>query len=157
MKETRTMDINSHADIEGLVSACTSLRTPAIIEIDLWLFEDPKVCQAVTNLGFFVARIDESPVSNKTTLLQSLSRCCSFPDYFGFTWDALKDSLLDFSWRSARGYVLMYKHPETLKGPDLDMFLEIVEEVSEIWARYDTPFKLLVPKGSINARRDTGS
>jgi RNAse (barnase) inhibitor barstar len=151
------MDINPQGDIEQLVSAFTSSQTPAIIEIDLWLFEDPKVYQAINDIGFFIARIDESPINNKTTLLQSLSQCCSFPDYFGFNWDALVDSLSDFSWHPARGYVLMYKHPETLKRPDLDVFLEIVEQVSETWARYDTPFKLLVPKGSINVGRNTGS
>ena len=58
--------------------------------------------------GAFAALVDRAPVFDKTTLLHALYQACRMPAYFGFNWDALEDSLRDFSWLEATAYVLVF-------------------------------------------------
>jgi len=150
----RTGKVNKkNISAEESVLSHLNLETAAIIEIDLKVFDEQKmgeVIQTLEHQGYFAVRVDESAISNKNALLHALNRACGFPDYFGFNWDALFDSLVDFSWRPAKGYVLLYKNPEQLDKSDLRNFFDIVEEASIIWARSDIPFKLVIPEGAVD-------
>jgi hypothetical protein len=140
--------MNRTRNIEAIVRSCIDPRTPAIVEVDLWALEEQEVSQVLRNLGYFVARVNEFPIDSKAALLQALSQACGFPDYFGFNWDALLDSLVDFSWQPAKGYMLVYEDPSGLAKPDLKVFLEIIAEAGAMWTRSGIPFKLLIPKGN---------
>jgi hypothetical protein len=41
--------------------------------------------------------LNSDVISNKASLLAEISRVCHFPDYFGMNWDALNDSIGEFS------------------------------------------------------------
>ena len=74
-----------------------------------------------------------------------MNRTCGFPDYFGFNWSALKDCLIDFHWREAKGYILLFDDPWELDSSDINIFLDIVREVGAIWEGEDILFKVLLP------------
>lgn len=136
--------------VDNIISLCSNLEGPPIIEVDPRVFTETQVYRALKNKGYFVIQINKSPIKNKGELLIALDQVCSFPDYFGFNWDALADSLVDFHWRTANGYILMFNNPSNLDQADLEIFLEIVKDVSVTWADNNTPFKLLIPKNSIS-------
>lgn len=143
--------MNQKQSIAEAVEKSQNLQTPPVIEVNpLVLRSESTIDQILNSLGYFVIRIDESPISNKDELLKALARNCQIPDYFGFNWDALTDSLLDFHWHPAQGYVFMFKNPEYLNKADLKVFLDIIQDVSTGWVKDDIPFKLLVPQGSID-------
>ena len=84
--------------------------------------------------GIFASHIDRAPVFDKDSLLHALYQGCMMPAYFGFNWDALEDSLNDFSWMVAEAYVLVFTGFDTLeeRAPDVAAtFKEIVEDVYE--------------------------
>ncbi|MFL5800700.1 MAG: barstar family protein [Roseiflexaceae bacterium] len=142
------MDTTSHKQAEGLIISSLDLQSPAIIEVDPLILEFPEFDQNLRNREVFVGRIDEpnAPIYNKDSLLHALNRICNFPDYFGFNWDALVDCLWDFSWNPARGYILIYNHPENLDQSDLRVFMDIIRDTSTHWMHNNVPFKLLIAK-----------
>lgn len=98
--------------------------------------------------GFFVAELDRAPIVNKEMLMHALYQSCRFPAYFGFNWDALEDSLKDFSWIIAEAYVLIVRDFAVLKerSPDTaESFQAILNDVAK--ARYEAakkPLKVLL-------------
>ncbi len=83
--------------------------------------------------GFFVTLLDRAPIVSKETLLHALYQACYFPAYFGFNWDALEDSLNDFSWMVADAYILLFRDFEVLetRAPEVaKTFLEIIKDVA---------------------------
>jgi len=48
-------------------------------------------------------------IKTKGALLDELYRRLSFPDYFGFNWDALVDCLRDLSWLPTGPVVLLHR------------------------------------------------
>jgi hypothetical protein len=84
--------------------------------------------------GFFTAELDRAPIFNKETLMHALYQACRLPAYFGFNWDALEDSLNDFSWIVADAYVLIIRDFELLKerAPEIaKTFRELIHDVAK--------------------------
>jgi len=98
--------------------------------------------------GFFVTLLDRAPIVSKETLLHALYQACYFPAYFGFNWDALEDSLNDFSWMVADAYILLFRDFGVLeaRSPEVaNSFLEIIKDVASNRQRQGRkPLKLLV-------------
>ena len=140
------MNKDLHNLIDNTVSACQDLQTPCVLEIDSWNQVVMPVKQALEDMGYFVAQIDKAPIRNKDELLYALDKACNFPDYFGFNWDALEDSLTDFYWQPAKGYALMLGSFGHLQSNDSKTFMEIVQNVCITWAHRGIPFKLLIPQ-----------
>jgi RNAse (barnase) inhibitor barstar len=149
----------SESDSVGsVVDAVQDITTSAVIETNPLILRDHRVDQKLGHLGYFVARIDRDRViDSKDSLLAALDATLRLPDYFGFNWDALADSLMDFSWQPAKGYVLIFMNPQSLDKKDARVFLEIIDEVGKLWGRDGVPFKLLVPWGFLGTLSDTGS
>jgi hypothetical protein len=90
--------------------------------------------------GYFAVLVDRAPVFDKATLLHALYQSCIFPAYFGFNWDALEDTLLDFSWlgvtqQEVKGYVLVFRNFAVLEERTenvAETFLEIVRDVVKV-------------------------
>jgi hypothetical protein len=87
--------------------------------------------------GYFAVLVDRAPVFSKETLLHALYQSCVFPASFGFNWDALEDSLLDFSWidQDVKGYVLVFRNFAVLEERTANVaetFLEIVHDVAKV-------------------------
>jgi Barstar (barnase inhibitor) len=95
--------------------------------------------------GYFAVLVDRATVFDKATLLHALYQSCVFPAYFGFNWDALEDTLLDFSWldfswlgvtqQEVKGYVLVFRNFAVLEERAenvAETFLEIVRDVVKV-------------------------
>lgn len=76
-----------------------------------------------------VTRCDLAGCRGKDALLQRLATALSFPDDFGFNWDALADSIGDLSWLPPGGQVLLFAHGHELREfapDDFEVFLDIL-------------------------------
>jgi Barstar (barnase inhibitor) len=93
----------------------------------------------------FAVLVDRATVFDKVTLLHALYQSCVFPAHFGFNWDALEDTLLDFSWldfswlgvtqQEVKGYVLVFRNFAVLEERAenvAETFLEIVRDVVKV-------------------------
>lgn len=133
-------------DLDAVFNKVTSADGDAVLHIPASLLSELQRRLELQN--YFVTVVDRAPVFDKTTLLHALYQSCEMPAYFGFNWDALQDSLNDFSWKSASGYVLVFKNFELLqtRAPeDAKVFLEIVRDVSAGRLEdHAPPLKLLI-------------
>lgn len=69
-------------------------------------------------------------VRSKADLLRSLSSQLSFPDWFGWNWDALHDCLRDLSWLQESGIVLQHGDVPALPIDELRAYLDILSDVT---------------------------
>ena len=79
---------------------------------------------------------DLSRVRTKAELLTALAAAGGFPGDFGGNWDALADSLADFSWRPAGGYVLHLRDSAAAQraaGTEWNTFLEVLRKAAAEW------------------------
>ncbi len=127
---------------DTLLKQIASAAPEAVLEAPTGSF--PQLQQQLEAQGYFVTLVDRAPVFDKTTLLHALYQSCEMPGYFGFNYDALLDSLSDFSWKTAKGYVLVFKNfglLEKRSPQDAGLLLEIVKEAR---AERDTPLWLVL-------------
>jgi hypothetical protein len=114
---------------------------------DALLESSQSVKEALSELrsaGYFAVLVDRAPVFNKETLLHALYQSCVFPAYFGFNWDALEDTLLDFSGLEGefKGYVLVFKNFAVFEERAKDVtetFLEIARAVAKVRREKNKP------------------
>ncbi|MCB8950428.1 MAG: barstar family protein [Ardenticatenales bacterium] len=139
--------MNLHSQNDDIVSAIVDLQSSPVKEVDDWVLKQPQIETVLKGLHYNVMRISQSP-RNKRELLEALKQACGFPDYFGFNWSALKDCLIDFHWREAKGYILLFEKPLELDSSNMNMFLDIVREVGAIWKSEDILFKVLLTNKS---------
>lgn len=81
--------------------------------------------------GYLLARIDLSDCADKACLLQRFADVLSFPDCFGYNWDAFADCLADLDWLEAPGHVLVIEGSAGIARHDsgtLDTCREILAE-----------------------------
>lgn len=69
-------------------------------------------------------------VRSKADLLRSLSSQLSFPDWFGWNWDALHDCLRDLSWLQESRIVLQHGDVPALPIDELRAYLDILSDVT---------------------------
>lgn len=127
-------------DLKAILKAIPNPDGEAILHLSAGL--SAALQEQLEAEGYFVALVDRAPVFNKTILLHALYQSCEMPAYFGFNWDALHDMLADFSWKSAKGYVLVFKDfglLETRSPGDAKVFLEIVREASQTRQQNQAP------------------
>ncbi len=95
-----------------------------------------EIIAAAEACAYVVFEVDLKLAKNKDDLLAAIGRDMFFPEWFGYNWDALADSLADLAWRPAEGYVVLLKHCDRLHaraGHDLVAALEIFENAAEEW------------------------
>jgi len=134
--------------MEAFRSLCLSLFAPTVIDVPGQMIDTymETVVPTFAGMGLFIARIDNVEVRSVETLFQAVAGSCNFPRSFGHNWDALKDSLLDFSWMQPRpsGFLLLFRHPELLNWSDLSEFIIVTDRVRMIYAQHRKPFKVLM-------------
>jgi RNAse (barnase) inhibitor barstar len=96
-----------------------------------------EIISELRSQGYFAVLVDRAPVFNKETLLHALYQSCVFPASFGFNWDALEDTLLDFSWleEQPKGFALVFRNFGVLeeRAPNVaETLLEIVNDVAKV-------------------------
>ena len=86
--------------------------------------------------GYVVFRVDLTQAKSKEDLLAAIGKDMAFPEWFGYNWDALADSLADLAWRPAEGYLVLLEHCDNLHanaGNDLVNALQIFENAATEW------------------------
>ena len=89
----------------------------------------------------------DSPICSKSELLNQFYTKCKFPNWFGFNWDALLDSLSDETLGTSNGYIFIMLHSSETKGnlgDDFDMFKDVFLEASNRWRARQVSFNLLL-------------
>ena len=130
--------------IQRVIEQCEDIHSPALINVDPDIIKSLQIDYALRQKCFFVARI-HSKINGEQELFTALYEACNFPDWFGFNWDALKDSLLDFEWQPALGYVLIFEEGLSLDHREQGLFHLIMEYDKGIWEKHGHAFKLLLP------------
>ena len=112
--------------------------------------------------GFeFSERPHESPrrlvavigtVHSKEELLRDIADQLQFPDWFGWNWDALEDSLRDLTRLTSPEVVLHHERVPELPIPDLRTYLAILHTVAAFWHE-GTETQTLVVSFSPESRR----
>lgn len=66
-------------------------------------------------------------IASKPDLLAALARALGFPLHFGHNWDALEESLREFSWaKGSKSIALVHEGLPRLAEDDLRTYLEIL-------------------------------
>jgi len=92
---------------------------------------------------FAVFRVSLAGCTESGEVLARLGEQLQFPDWFGQNWDALADCLTDFSWREAKGYVLVFEQLGDFRAAgddDFDTLIEILSDASASWSVMGIPF-----------------
>lgn len=86
---------------------------------------------------------------SKDSFLKYLSSRLGFPKYFGNNWDALEDSLRDFSWTDKKKITIKHKGIPNMDKIDLKIYLEILINCVKDWqARGGKKFVVIFPPDS---------
>ncbi|HEY4245130.1 MAG TPA: barstar family protein [Kofleriaceae bacterium] len=72
-------------------------------------------------------------IDSKKALLRALSRRLSFPDYFGFNFDALYECLGDLSWLPAGSVFIVHEALPRLDRATLDTYLSVLASAVRKW------------------------
>lgn len=93
-----------------------------------------------------IVYIDGSKIADKKSLLREFAAQMSFPEYFGFNWDAFNDCLQDLSWLDKKhGVVVIYNNPQLLMSSspeDWSVASAILLEAVRYWNDRGTPMFL---------------
>lgn len=96
--------------------------------------------------------VDLGAIQDKAQLLSALARACAFPGTFGANWDALADSLQDFSWKPALGgYVLHLRNAARttqVLERDWAVLVQIFDDAAAYWRPRGKAFVVLVDSGA---------
>jgi hypothetical protein len=99
--------------------------------------------------------VDLAGAATKAALLAHCQSAFSFPDGFGHNWDALADSLEDFSWMPPSGYVVLISNADELarRAPaDFATALEIFAAAATYWSTKGRLFFVLLDDKSQGGR-----
>ena len=87
-------------------------------------------------------------IKSKTDVMNLFSLSLKFPDYFGYNWDALKDSLsyLD-NWLTEKKIFIIHKELPHIEEIELFIYIRVLYDVCELWAKYPDvlEFKVFFP------------
>ena len=103
--------------------------------------------QAAARAGLVDFSVDLAQVRDKARFLAVCAARLGFPPSFGNNWDAFADSLQDFSWRAAKGYLIHFRHASAFAKAapqDYATALEILRAAAEFWKERGTPFIALI-------------
>jgi len=105
--------------------------------------------------GLAAFDLDLAGVADKSAFLLRCRDALGFPPSFGHNWDALADSLADFSWRPARGYIVLWRRGRefALRSPaDLGTALAVFAGAADYWREKGKPFLTLLDTESTGGR-----
>ena len=83
-----------------------------------------------------VFRVDLASARNKDSLLKAIGEGMAFPEWFGYNWDALADSLGDLGWRPAEGWLVILENADRINSrahEDFVSALQIFSAAAEEW------------------------
>jgi hypothetical protein len=103
--------------------------------------------QAAARGGLVDFSVDLAEVNDKARFLAVCAARLGFPPSFGSNWDAFADSLQDFSWCVANGYLIHFWRASVFARAvprDYATALEILRAAAEFWKDRGRPFIVLI-------------
>lgn len=91
--------------------------------------------------------VDLKATKSKEELLDRIAIALSFPEYFGYNWDALYDCLTDMAWKKAGGFVILLKGFSRFserRPEDAEAAIDIFTATSQYWKKQGTPFYIIL-------------
>lgn len=137
--------------MDKLIAVFDGERSPGLYRVTTEVNID-KLSSLCQEYGFQFFYINGKNVTSKAEFFQASAQTMSFPDYFGYNWDAFNDCINDLSWFSAAGYILLYSQPDNFAQNDPSEWLialDVFQEAVEYWARTDTPMYVLLKTDSL--------
>jgi len=100
---------------------------------------------ATSQLGFAVIDVDLRG-ADRPAMFERFAAACGFPAWFGHNWDALLDSLSDWSWNEMPGYALFVTGIEQveLDPTDVRVLADILDEAARRMSHQGTPMWICV-------------
>lgn len=102
-----------------------------------------QLLRSATAQGFVVYHVDLARARDKGDMLEAIGKAMGFPEWFGYNFDALADSLSDLGWRPALGYVVILEHCAAIRSraePDFALALRIFGTAADEWRDRGIPF-----------------
>lgn len=87
-------------------------------------------------------------ICSETELYSEYDKQFNFP-YFGFNWDALRDSLCGLDeWMKEKKIIIIHKELPHLEERDLRIYISVLYDVCELWGKYPDvlEFKVFFPQ-----------
>jgi hypothetical protein len=136
---------------EQVVSKCQDLFEWPIFGVTREVIDAREFETILGTEGFYVFCIDQQlkePIRTKESLMNAMASACNFPNYFGKTWDALKDCLCGLYAlpEKPKGIVLFFGQIPRLSWTDVASFFNIVEALRWIHIKNDVSFRLFIPE-----------
>lgn len=103
--------------------------------------------QAAARVGIAWFTVNLRGVGDKGRFLDTCATALGFPSSFGHNWDAFADSLQDFSWHPARGYLIHLEHaPDFARAAPQDYAtaLDILGYAAQYWKERGRVFIALI-------------
>lgn len=86
-------------------------------------------------------------IYTESALYRTYDQQFKFP-YFGFNWDALRDSLCGLDeWMKEKKIVIIHKNLPQLGEKDFKIYISVLYDVCELWEKYPDilEFKVFFP------------
>ena len=114
------------------------------VENDLW--PDTLATQTAAHQWRFFY-LYGAAVFDKRTFLAACQTAFALPGYFGHNWDAFEETINDFGWAPAAGYVLLYDRVANFaanRPTEWAVAEDILRATASAWGRSGTPFYVLL-------------
>ncbi|MDP9907317.1 barstar family protein [Arthrobacter bambusae] len=92
---------------------------------------------AISGADVLVIELDGSKMRSIDRLFAEYQQRFSFPDYFGWNWNAFDECLGDLRWLPARKYVTIISHADQVLSNErieLGTYLRIIHNVGKAWS-----------------------
>ena len=92
--------------------------------------------KAAKSAGFAFFQIEGQKLEKKEQFLNHAALVMHFPDYFGNSWDALADCLMDLSWIDGNKYLVNIDYLDSFIEHNPQHFgtlLDILKQACEFW------------------------
>lgn len=90
----------------------------------------------VNTYGSNVFCVEITNIHTKTDLFNAYNMQLKFP-YFGFNWDALRDSLCGLDeWMKEKTIIIVHKDIPHLEKKELLTYVTVLYDVCELWEKY---------------------
>ncbi len=76
-----------------------------------------------------------SDISTRDELFERYSAGLSFPDYFGWNWDALDECLRDLHWVRQKRVIILHDDLPRLPENEMRVYLQILARAVEDWRK----------------------
>jgi RNAse (barnase) inhibitor barstar len=104
-----------------------------------------KIIEELAEQGIQVFYLNGREISSKETFLRKAAEAMHFPSYFGANWDAFDECITDFSWVSAKSYVLLYEYPDIFaqaEPTEWQIAVDILHSAEEYWQSANKPLNV---------------